>query len=355
MLHGDDVISAEFSPDGQRVVTASNDGTARLWDTLNGKPIGKPMQHGRWKTGHGARARLADPQGWVRSAQFSPDGQRVVTVTYWKTARLWDALSGKPIGEPMQHEEEVRSAQFSPDGQRVVSVSAETARLRDALSGKPIGEPMRHGDSVYSAQFSPDGQRVVTASADGAARLWDVPTISCKDTTEDVLLLAGLAEASCGFTLQPSGETEILAALTPEQVAATRKQIAEKFAGQPSSALTPLQRFLKWSVSEGRSRTISPFSELPVAEWVENRINEATIDGLRAAIRVDPANVRLAAHFGRSLADYALKKGTDVDETRRTRAEADYQTQRAVKLAPDNNEVKKLRAEVVQLLQINSD
>ena len=40
----------------------------------------------------------------VHSAQFSPDGQRVVTASRDKTARLWDAASGKPIGEPMKHE-----------------------------------------------------------------------------------------------------------------------------------------------------------------------------------------------------------------------------------------------------------
>ena len=81
----------------------------------------------------------------VNSAQFSPDGQRVVTASDDKTARLWDAASGKPIGEPMKHEDVVNSAQFSPDGQRVVTASEDkTARLWDAASGKPIGEPMKH-------------------------------------------------------------------------------------------------------------------------------------------------------------------------------------------------------------------
>ena len=91
--------------------------------------------------------------GGVLSAQFSPDGQRVVTASSDNTARLWDATSGKPIGEPMKHENGVMSAQFSPDGQRVVTASGDkTARLWDATSGKPIGEPMKHENaSLFSA------------------------------------------------------------------------------------------------------------------------------------------------------------------------------------------------------------
>jgi hypothetical protein len=145
-----------------------------------------------------------------------------------------------------------------------------------------------------------------------------------------------------------------LTTLTPDQVKAMRDKIAVKFPGPPSG-LTPLQRFLKWSVSEPKSRTVSPFSKLTVLESVENRINEGTVDGLRAEIQVDPTNARLAAHFGRALANYALANGTDPDKARRARAQADYQTHRALKLAPDNDEVKKLRAEVVKLLKINSD
>ena len=45
MKHEDSVNSAQFSPDGQRVVTASDDQTARLWDAASGKPIGEPMKH----------------------------------------------------------------------------------------------------------------------------------------------------------------------------------------------------------------------------------------------------------------------------------------------------------------------
>ncbi len=164
VLKGEDqaFFSAQFSPDGQRMLTVSvgpdQSSTARLWDASSGKPIGEPMRH----------------EDISNSSQFSPDGERVPTGSSDMTARLWDASSGKPIGEPMQHEGPVESAQFSPDGQRVVTASDDnTARLWDALNGKPISEEMRHEGTVKSAQFSPDGQRVVTASDDKTARLWD--------------------------------------------------------------------------------------------------------------------------------------------------------------------------------------
>ena len=56
------------------------------------------------------------PEGSLNAASFSPDGRRIVTASVDNTARLWDAGSGKPIGEPMRHEGAVGSAQFSPDG-----------------------------------------------------------------------------------------------------------------------------------------------------------------------------------------------------------------------------------------------
>ena len=72
---------------------------------------------------------------------------------------LGQALSGPlEVSPPLQHEDPVNSAAFSPDGARVVTASDDkTARVWDAATGAPIGKPLQHEDTVSSAAFSPDG------------------------------------------------------------------------------------------------------------------------------------------------------------------------------------------------------
>lgn len=161
LRHAGPVRSVAFSADGRRVVTASADSTARVWDAATGRPVGAPLRH----------------EGGVNAAAFSPDGGRVVTASNDNAARIWDITIGRPGGFLLSHGNAVLAVAFSPDGRLIATASADNeARVWDADTGEPAGEPMRHDGSVIAVTFSPDGRRIVTASEDSNARVWDVAT-----------------------------------------------------------------------------------------------------------------------------------------------------------------------------------
>jgi dipeptidyl aminopeptidase/acylaminoacyl peptidase len=167
--HTNTVWSAAFSPNGQRVVTASFDGTARLWDAADGALLATFKGH----------------TGEVYSAAFSPDGRRVVTASDDETARLWDAADGALLAILAGHTGAVNRAAFSPDGTRVATASGDnTVRLWDTAEGALLTTLGGHMGAVNSVAFSPDGRRVVTASADATARLWDAADGTLRATLE---------------------------------------------------------------------------------------------------------------------------------------------------------------------------
>ncbi|XXX41697.1 protein kinase [Sorangium sp. So ce117] len=182
--HPDGLNSAAFSPDGKRIVTASWDKTARVW---NADGAGEPVV----LRGHSKA---------IWSAAFSPDGKRIVTASWDKTARVWNADG---TGEPLVlrgHEERVAGAAFSPDGRRIVTVSQDkTVRIWNADG---TGSPLilrGHENLVRSVAFSPDGKRIVTASWDKTARVWNA------DGTGEPLVLRGHEDVLNAAEFSPDG------------------------------------------------------------------------------------------------------------------------------------------------------
>jgi WD40 repeat protein/tetratricopeptide (TPR) repeat protein len=160
------VNQARLSPDGKRVLTASADGTATLWDAATGARVGEPLHH----------------ESAVSHAAFSPDGKRVLTATAKGTVHLWEIAGAKEIIAPMEFQQAAEGVAFSPDGKRFLTVAPGAGedptevevRVWDAASGEAVGEQaLSHRRSAGLPVFSPDGRRVLTAPADRTARVWD--------------------------------------------------------------------------------------------------------------------------------------------------------------------------------------
>jgi Tol biopolymer transport system component len=180
-----------FSHSGRRIVTASDDKTARIWDAATGRQVVS-------LTGHGDRV-------WF--AAFSPDDSRVVTASYDKSVRIWDAVRGLQLAVLLGHTEPVATAAFSPDGRRIVTASDDkTARIWDAVTGRQLSVLSGHLDGLTSAAFSPDGERIVTSSYDKTARIWDAIT-----GRQRVLLTGHTARVEFA-TFSPGGQQVVTAA-----------------------------------------------------------------------------------------------------------------------------------------------
>ena len=158
-FHGAAVFSAEFSPDGARVVTASADKTARVW-AVDGQSVSPPLQH----------------DGPVESAVFSPDGTLVATVSVDETARVWDAVSGTPITPPIRLSGGGKQISFDRDGKWILTPNGKAAQIWDATTGEAAGPPLENDRTVLCAAFSPEGQLVATGAEDNSVQLWEATT-----------------------------------------------------------------------------------------------------------------------------------------------------------------------------------
>lgn len=265
-------------------------------------------------------------------AQFSPDGKWLVTASGDHTARVWDVATGQPLIESPKHRGWVRCAKFSRDGKQVVSASEDkTARVWDADTGQPLTEPLQHHGQVYSARFSPDGHRVVTASEDRTARIWEIPTGAAPVPD----WLPKLTEAIAGKRFNDQGVSVTVPAT---ELLALKRQLAE------SSVATVWTRWAQWFFADSATRTISPFSEVTVPDYVQNRIRENTLESLQEAVRLAPENGLAPARLARRVLEQPPN-----DNPRRV-SEADFFSRRALELAPNDPEVLQIRSEIEKQL-----
>jgi WD40 repeat protein len=200
-IHDRAIRQVSFSPDGQRVLTASDDGTACVWDVESGLQVGKTARQGKpivsaefskdgkcfltacsdgaaciWDSATGTLRTTFQHGKSLLQAAFNPEGSQVATCGEDGTVLLWDVGTGAQLPNRFTHLGPVNALAFSPDGKWLATASSDkTARLWNVLTGA-LGPTVTHGDKVLWVAFSPDGKLLITASADDTAQMWDALT-----------------------------------------------------------------------------------------------------------------------------------------------------------------------------------
>ena len=191
LKHDGPVIYADFGLDGRLVVTAAEDHTARVWETEHGTPVTPPLRH----------------DGRVVHAALSPDGTLVATASHDVNARIWPVRAGPSAPRVLKHDLPVTCVAFNCDGSRLATGSHDaTVRIWDPATGKPLGPPLRHEGGVLGIAFDPDGNRIATCSDDNTARLLGHGNGRASDGTAQARRQRPVRRYRPAGTLRPHGK-----------------------------------------------------------------------------------------------------------------------------------------------------
>jgi WD40 repeat protein len=264
--------AVHFNADGSKIVTASKDGTARIWNARTGKLDQLFAQH----------------TGAIATAELSSDGRRLVTASADETAKVWDVRTGKLLLSLAEAEagfaNSLSSAHFSQDGRLIVTAGDDgVARTWDALTGKRLIR-FRHGRPLLTAEVSRDSKWLATGSVrDGNAKLWNVETGALVAELEHE---AGLKRYLHTVAFSPDGNTLLTAGRE------SYARVWDRASGSAKHRLEHASRVMAAAFSEDGSRIVTASFDEFANLW-------ATQTGFRLAHIRHPAEVYSAA-FDRS-------------------------------------------------------
>ncbi len=163
------ILSAAFSPQGDRFATGDNGNKVRLWDRYTGKLL--VICHGH--------------NNWIRCIAFSPDGQTIASGAGDFQVRLWNSNTGECLQTFCGHQDEIYAVAFNRLRQGIIVASGSgdrTIKLWDVQTGQCLHTLIGHNGWVRSVAFSPDGKILASGSIDRTIKLWDVQTGQCLHT-----------------------------------------------------------------------------------------------------------------------------------------------------------------------------
>jgi COMPASS component SWD3 len=208
--HTGSIYTLCLSPDGRSLVSGGRDTTLKVWnlDTIGNYNSISPASR---VIGNGLVNTLTGHSESINSLAISPDGQLLVSGSEDTTIKLWDIERGECLATLERHEAGVKSVAISPDGQLLVSGSADNTiklwqlcdRTSDPICPDPIYTLTGHTDWVKCLAISPDGQILASGSQDKTIKLWDLETGELKST------LAGHWGEVNSIAMTPDGQTLI--------------------------------------------------------------------------------------------------------------------------------------------------
>jgi WD40 repeat protein len=153
--HGAPVLCVQFSPDGSQVATASQDGTAKLWDPVTGR----------------VRFTLTGHHGFVTSLAFTRG--RLVTVDSNEVMRVWDPATGQHLGTERGAGDLV-AASLHAD---LIAVRSRkhAVSVRNISSGEMVfSAPGQEGDVISAIALSPDGRYLAVGGYSKLLTVYDL-------------------------------------------------------------------------------------------------------------------------------------------------------------------------------------
>ncbi len=200
-LHEVALTDADYDTAGRYVVTASEDGIARVWDTLDSQPVSAPLEHGSairsvvirsdgkivatggsdgviriWSVSDARLLNVLNNGAAITRMRFAPNGVDLWTGGAAGRMRAWDINSGR---EKFFYNfaDRITDLTLTRNGQYVAACSRDgTARVLNAATGDAIAPVMKHSASITCIAISPDSRRVVTGSRDNTVAIWDMLT-----------------------------------------------------------------------------------------------------------------------------------------------------------------------------------
>lgn len=155
--HKGSIKSLEFSPKSNFILTGSEDNTIKLWDQRNGKLVKTIKSH-------------IDP---VTSIGFSPKEEIFFSTSEDNYLKIWN-FEGKELKQFKDHEGPVMDAKFSPDGKKIVTAGDDGKLFLYDLQKNTKKIFTAHANSIRSVEFSDDGKKILTSSEDRFIKLWSI-------------------------------------------------------------------------------------------------------------------------------------------------------------------------------------